>query len=231
MLSENYFFIYITLVYLTYHYGLDAQRWQNHMSATSAVWLQLIGGGLLLLGGSLLGMHLFFDSPLSAFGLGFSQWPLSLSSALILMLILGPLLFKASKQPTQQALYPLIRDSRWKKSTLVKYLLAWAFYLLGYEVFFRGLVLFGLLHYHPLDIGISIMVAIYVLAHLNKSAGETIGCIPLGYFWGYLTHFTGSIFHVVLVHIFIACTSQYFGFKHHPEMGWADETDENAATL
>jgi membrane protease YdiL (CAAX protease family) len=90
--------------------------------------------------------------------------------------------------------------------------------LFGYEVLFRGVLLFAAASVASGWSAIALMAVINALAHLTKGPKETIMSLPSSIAFGYVTLLTGSIWIPFVVHCLMAITTSYFSFRAHPEM-------------
>ena len=133
----------------------------------------------------------------------------------VLYAILAPILFLACRHPMQRAQYPQIRlpPEQWSGRLLAANAATWALYLLAYEWFFRGFLLFPLVAVWGLWPGMAVMVGLYVLVHLDKAPSEALGCFPMGVVFGLLAVETGGIFWPWVLHVGIAVGSEMFCLK------------------
>lgn len=138
------------------------------------------------------------------------------------MLILVPLPMIlarfVAKKPAHLAQYPQVREPVWNKKLLITDLLCWALYLLGYESFFRGVLLFGLVEYLSPWIAVMINVTIYSLVHIPKGRGEAIGAIPLGLLLCLITLTTGNFWVAFFVHLSMAWSNELFALRFHTDI-------------
>jgi membrane protease YdiL (CAAX protease family) len=121
--------------------------------------------------------------------------------------VLAPILLLVSRTPAHQARYPELRVPVWTPAIVWTNVWTWVAYLFAYELFFRGFLLGALVGAFGLWPGVAVMTALYVFVHLPKGAGETVGCIPMGIVFAWMTLETGAIWAAVLTHIGIALTS------------------------
>lgn len=165
----------------------------------------------------LLMISVFKEAP-SLYGLGFRfknpppQW----SYVLIPLTIL--LSYWTAGSPSNLAQYPQIRSRQWTPRILLLSNLTWVVFLAGYELMFRGFLLFTSIAFLDPWIAVIMNVAIYSLAHLYKGAMETFGAIPLGFLLCYLTLVTGNIWSAVLLHTLMALSNEWFSLRAHPHM-------------
>lgn len=135
-----------------------------------------------------------------------------------LLLIVIPLAAFSAKKEKNLVNYPQIRAKVWTTKTFRLNLIGWAVYLIGYELLFRGLLLFPLVEAYGIWLAIAVNVALYAATHIPKGLDETIGAAPLGFLLCLLTLMAGNIWIAVLVHIGMAWTNSLTALKHHPDI-------------
>jgi membrane protease YdiL (CAAX protease family) len=135
---------------------------------------------------------------------------------LLIIALLGS--FLQSKSPKNLKTYPQIRVKSWSKSLYVANILSWMIYLVGYELLFRGLLLFPLERNFGFWVAIFINVGIYSLTHMSKDYREALGCIPIGILLALIALKTQSILYPILIHWTMAVSNSIFSFYYHPEM-------------
>jgi len=74
-------------------------------------------------------------------------------------------------------------------------------FLLSYEFFFRGVLLFKFLEFTSLPLAILYGTILYVLIHIFDSRKEIIGAIPFGIILYLFTYFTNSIWYAFFIHL------------------------------
>ena len=74
-------------------------------------------------------------------------------------------------------------------------------FLLCYEFFFRGVLLFQFLEYVPLFPAMLYSTLLYVLIHSFDSRKEILGAIPFGFVLCLFAYYTNSVWYVFLIHI------------------------------
>ena len=141
-----------------------------------------------------------------------------LISIAVLCAIILPVVIKNAKKQDNLANYPQIRVPQWNKKAIGTNLFSWAIYLLGYEMLFRGLLLFPLVEAIGLWPAIAVNIGMYSGTHIPKGLNETIGAIPISIVFCLLSVLTGSIWIAFFVHLSIAWTNTSFSRKYHPEM-------------
>jgi len=134
---------------------------------------------------------------------------------LLFAMLIIPLILLRGKAPSNLAAYPQIRSKKWNMSIVVLSALTWVGYLLCYEFFFRGFLLFACQRALGIIPAIAINVLIYAIAHIPKGKFETIGAIPLGLVLCVLTIKTGSIWFAFLAHVIMALANEWLALYHN----------------
>ena len=199
-------------VFVAFHYFANAASWARRAGAdvgAPAHWFRQRAAGFVLLGvipaaaAPVLGWRLD--------GTGLLTLP---APDRTLLLVAGvcavtlPAILWSSRKPDFALHYPQIRVAAWDGPLRLKNGLTWALYLVGYEYFFRGFLLFGLTDALGAWPAVALTTFAYVLAHIHKNADETIGCIPMGVVFAWGTLWSGSIWGAWLAHVIIANTSE-----------------------
>ena len=132
--------------------------------------------------------------------------------------IIVPLISMNARRPEIFACYPQIRAELWTRKTIAAETLTWALYLLGYEILFRGLLLFTLAGSVGIWTAIAINTALYSATHIPKGMAETFAAIPFGVILCIMTLLSGSIWIAFVVHLVNALTISLAALKFNPEM-------------
>ena len=139
-------------------------------------------------------------------------WTLGLSAVVI------PVAYFSAQKPENLVNYPQIRAKKWTNKTVIINAAGWALYLLGYELLFRGVLLFPVVDHLGIWPAIAINIALYSATHIPKGMSETIGAAPLGLILCILTLTTGTIWIAFIVHLAMALTNCFTALKFHPDM-------------
>jgi membrane protease YdiL (CAAX protease family) len=144
--------------------------------------------------------------------------PYSFLWIMVLSLVAAPLAFISAKKEENLRNYPQIRSKHWTDRTFIINLLGWALYLFGYELLFRGTLLFPLVKTIGIWPAIAINIALYAATHIPKGLAETIGAIPLGFVLCILTIESETIWIAFIVHVVLAWTNSLTALAYHPEI-------------
>ena len=217
------------LMTATFAYALCFYFSQTSDTTPSALFRQrIIGFGFLGLL-PLLADVLWIPGTLAEHGLALGGAAIGAPAVAVLYAILAPVLFIACRQPMQLALYPEIRLplDQWNTPLIARNTATWALYLLAYEWLFRGFLLFPLVAAWGLWPGLSVMIGLYVIVHLDKAPSEAFSCFPMGVVFGLLALETGSIFWPWILHIGIAVGSEMFCLLARKRLGDDHATKSN----
>lgn len=146
---------------------------------------------------------------LDGIGLGLGDPVRGLGSVAVLGAIAVPVLLRAGRGAEVQAHYPQIRAETWTRRLLALSSASWVAYLIGYEVLFRGFLLFGLVG--PLGTwpAIWVVTALYVAVHVEKAPSEVIASVPMGIVFGGLALWTGAVWAPFALHLIIALAGEF----------------------
>ncbi|MCJ7820950.1 MAG: CPBP family intramembrane metalloprotease [Bacteroidales bacterium] len=147
--------------------------------------------------------------------ISFSVW--SALGLMVLAVISGWL---AARKARNFDRFPQIRAKDWTNTTLIVYIAGWAFYLLGYEVLFRGILLMPLADHLGIWPAIAINIALYSAAHLPQGPIEAWGAAPVGLILCLVTLASGTIWVAFFVHLTMALTNSLTTMALHPDISY-----------
>ena len=219
-------FALVTIGFSVYHFVCISVRVKSKYLAkfgevrgnTKFLWMTRYLGAMTIGIFPAIILLLITGKGLEDYGVAFKNHLTSLAWIGGLACIIIPMNFFNSKKEKNLAFYPNVREKEWTKKMVATNAFTWVAYLFGYELMFRGLLLFAtvpLLGEWP---AIVLNAAIYALVHVPKNLEETIGAIPLGVVLCLITLTTGTIWVAFFVHITLALSNFFFSLKHHPEM-------------
>lgn len=87
-------------------------------------------------------------------------------------------------------------------------------FLLCYEFFFRGVLLFQFLEFTTLTMAIIYSTILYVLIHIFDSKKEIIGAIPFGVVLCLFAYYTKSVWYVFFIHIALSAVYEISMFYY-----------------
>ncbi len=154
---------------------------------------------------------------LTAMGLTLAGATDSLAMAGATLVVLLPGVWLNARRPWFWTPYPEIRHDVWTPRLMALNALTWAAYLLAYELFFRGWLLFALEPGFGRWPAIAVMTALYVAVHLPKNPAEALGSLPLGVLFGATALWTGSILGPFVVHVVMAVATDALAVAACPQ--------------
>ncbi len=180
-------------------------------------WFGFVAMGIVPL---LISLYFLERTDLAYFGLTFipETATFSIIWTLGLCALVVPIASFSARKPKNLINYPQVRTKEWTKKVLFINALGWAMYLFGYELLFRGTLLFPLVDTLGVWPAIAINVALYSATHIPKGLDETIGAAPLGLVLCLLTLYSGTIWIAFLVHVAMAWTNEFTALKYHPDI-------------
>lgn len=117
--------------------------------------------------------------------------------AILTMLLSGVLAFKSATRISLKKNTLITKGL----SSILLYFSIRVFFLVCYEFFFRGIVLFTLLYVFGLYKAIIITTVLYVIIHGFDSRKEIIGSIPFGIVLCLFSYFSKSVIIACLIHL------------------------------
>ncbi|MBE0433966.1 CPBP family intramembrane metalloprotease [candidate division WOR-3 bacterium] len=129
---------------------------------------------------------------------------------LVFYLIFLVILFIAFKFTNLSNIYPLYRKARHGYSFFFFYQLAQLWYMLGWEFFFRGFMLFGLEKSFG-RLTVMVQALAFALAHFRKPQIEAYGAVLAGIILGLLALRSRSFLPCVVLHYMIVLTADILG--------------------
>lgn len=122
--------------------------------------------------------------------------------------------------------YPEAPVERWTTKRWLANAGAWAIYLAGYELLFRGLCLSVLVEAWGVSSGVAVTTALYAVAHLPKNMSESLGSFPMGVVLAALTLGSGSLGAAWMVHLLMALSADGFALLGRSD---ADSSERHGA--
>lgn len=154
--------------------------------------------------------HLLTGARLKDLGLGLGHWRAGLGWLAVgvpLAILAGRI---GSVGPAIRAVYPLDPTLLPESGGFVQHVFAQLLYFGGWEVLFRGVLLFGLrarIGALPANL---LQTAISVTAHFGRPFDEVLSAIPAGLLFGWIDLRVGSVWYVAVIHWMVGASLDYF---------------------
>lgn len=156
------------------------------------------------------------DSEVNYLNLDFTGWPAGIVFTLIFSGLAIWVAYRISLQPSTLKVYPQVRMSLWPTSLVARNAITWIIYMFGYELFFRGFLLFSALELVPVAAAIGINLVVYSAAHFHKGWKEILMAIPFGFLLCVMTLHSGNVWSAFIIHTTLALSNDWFALKMQP---------------
>lgn len=134
----------------------------------------------------------------------------------LLLLFFATLFLSAylSRVSVKKQLSKIERASCYNLSNASVYFIIRFVFLMCYEFFFRGVLLFKFLENNSLFVAIFYSTILYVLIHIFDSRKEIIGSIPFGIVLCLFAYYTNSVWYVFIIHMALSAVYEISLFYH-----------------
>lgn len=211
--SQLYYLITISfIVYFIISYAYKILKIQNVEEAL------LTSRGLLLinlkhiLGILLFGLIFYLITPEYRFLINSFEIP----NLNILLLVLGVVFISALLAFTlvKKNLKNKVEISQYSHNQGWIYFIIRIVFLISYEFFFRGVLLFFFIENNGLILAIIISTSLYVLIHIFDTKAEILGAIPFGIVLCLFSYFTNNIWAAFIIHGTLSGVYEVSMFNH-----------------
>jgi uncharacterized protein len=195
--------LYAPIALTIFRYYGSANFYNAHFGVSNSAASQYyyFMASLLLLGIIPLLIAAFgFRIKLADLGLGLGDKRLTFILTIIAIPVMILLAYLSSKNPAFRAEYPLNRTLLTDQTGVSAYLLIYGIYYIGWEIFFRGFMLFGLKDSLGEFNSILIQTIPSCLMHIGKPDAEIFSSIFAGLVFGWVVLKCRSIWPVFLGH-------------------------------
>lgn len=160
----------------------------------------------------LLALRLVFGMPFTDLGIMVGDWRWGTRFFLISALLGTPLVWLASSDPAFQAEYPLTKQAGESIITWSLWAGTYLIYYIGWEVYFRGVLLFGLCDRVGVSGALLFQTAVSTLVHIGKPFTEIVAAVPGGILLGAAALRSRSVVWPLLLHWYIGMAMDVFAF-------------------
>jgi len=187
--------------------------------------------GFLLLGFIPGLMYYFLFKPdITQFGISITALKDNFSLIFILILIISVTLFIAQKMNSERNSLQ-INLTEWNSYLFTINAVGWIIYLAGYEILFRGILLFECSNSFGFWPAIAINITIYSAIHMVNGKDQAIGALVFGSFACYLTLTRGTILIPFFMHISLSLISDYFSIRLNHQIHFVSAKKNNLTKL
>ncbi len=155
-------------------------------------------------------IRFLFKEPIASYGLQLGDWRFGLKAFLVLAPIMAAATYSSSKAPEFIAEYPLFKGASASPQAFFSHSMSYLLFYVGWEVYFRGFMQFGLRKALGDWNSILIQTLASCLLHIGKPAGEIYGSIIGALIWGIVAFRAQSILFIILLHWVLGVTLDFF---------------------
>jgi uncharacterized protein len=182
----------------------------NNSAAMAAEWYNYLSAFFLFGIFSLLLIKYVFKEPLKDYGLQLGDWRFWVPAVLIIGVVMMGLGYMSSKDPHFIAEYPLYKGAGASWQMFVVHAIGYLFFYVGWEMFFRGFMQYGLTPRFGAWGAILVQTVISCIAHIGKPTGEIYSAILGALVWGILVFRSRSILPAILTHWILGLSLDFF---------------------
>jgi membrane protease YdiL (CAAX protease family) len=176
-----------------------------------AAEIYAFASALLLLGVvSLLIIKFVFKEPLRNYGLTLGDWRFSLLALAVLLPVMAVISYPSSKDPQFLAEYPLFKGAGASAAAFAWHAIAYLFFYIGWEIFFRGFMQFGLREKFGDWFALLIQTGFACIVHIGKPDGEIYSSILGSLIWGLVAFRSRSLLTPILTHWVLGLSLDFY---------------------
>ncbi|MCI4442645.1 MAG: CPBP family intramembrane metalloprotease, partial [Lentimicrobium sp.] len=118
-----------------------------------------------------------------------------------LLILIIAIAFEQSKNAYEKSQSSSESFARLSSDFFISYFIVRALFLFSYELWFRGFLLFGCIHWFGIPLAVFINVTLYVLLHIFNGKKEALACIPFGLLVCFFSIVFNSASPAIMLHI------------------------------
>jgi membrane protease YdiL (CAAX protease family) len=211
--------LWVPLLLTTWKYYGSKAFYLQHLAEKFVVYgnpgqtaeLYAFASAFLLLGVcSLLFIKFVFKESLTQYGLQLGDWRFSLLTLAVLVPVMAVISFPSSKDPQFIAEYPLFKGAGASTAAFAVHAAAYLFFYVGWEIFFRGFMQFGLREKFGDWFAILIQTGFACIVHIGKPDGEIYSSILGSLIWGIVAFRSRSLLAPVLTHWVLGVSLDFY---------------------
>lgn len=159
---------------------------------------------------SLLFIRFILREPLSSYGITFGDWRFSLKAFAVLAPVFALITIPSASDPQFLAEYPLFKGAGASTGAFVEHAFAYLFFYIGWEIYFRGFMQFGLREKFGDWFALLIQVGFSCIVHIGKPDGEIYSSILGALIWGLVAFRSRSLLVPILTHWILGVSLDYY---------------------
>lgn len=151
-----------------------------------------------------------FKERFASYGLQVGDWRFGLKAFAILAPVFILASYTSINKPDFLAEYPLFKGACSSPSMFMSHALSYLFFYIGWEIYFRGFMQFGLRQSLGDWQSILVQTALSCIVHIGKPSGEIYSSIIGALVWGILAFRTRSLLFIILIHWLLGVSLDFF---------------------
>jgi membrane protease YdiL (CAAX protease family) len=151
-----------------------------------------------------------FKEKIADYGWQLGDWRFGLKAFLILAPLFVIASYTSINDPEFLAEYPLFKGAGGSASLFLGHSIAYLFFYIGWEAYFRGFMQFGLRGAMGDWNSILVQTALSCILHIGKPTGEIYASVLGAIIWGILAFRTRSIIWGLLIHWLLGVSLDFF---------------------
>jgi membrane protease YdiL (CAAX protease family) len=179
-------------------------------AAMTAEWYNYLSAFFLLGVISIAVIKFVFKESLAGYGLQIGDWKFWIPAVLVVGAVMVALSYPSAKDPQYIAEYPLYKGAGDSTQMFAIHAIAYLIFYLGWEIFFRGFMQFGLTERFGIWGAILVQVALSCIVHIGKPDSEIYSSILGGLVWGIMVYRSKSIWPSITTHWILGISLDYF---------------------
>jgi membrane protease YdiL (CAAX protease family) len=197
--SQSFYLAHVSDTIVLFNNAAMTAEWYTYFSAFFLF-------GILSLGI----VKFWFHEPLSSYGLGIGNWKFWIPATLVIGIVMVGLTYPSSKDPKFLAEYPMYKAAGASAATFALHCSAYLFFYIGWEIFFRGFMQYGLAGRFGAWAAILVQTALSCVAHIGKPDSEIYTSLLGGLVWGILVFRSKSIYPAIMTHWILGISLDFF---------------------
>ncbi len=151
-----------------------------------------------------------FHESLKDYGVRWGDWKFGMIAVAVLAPLFILAAYSSSHLPAFVAEYPLNKEAGVSAAAFLVHAVAYLFFYVGWEFYFRGFMQFGLRQRFGDWNSILVQTALSCILHIGKPSGEIYSSILGALVWGILVFRTRSLLYALIIHWLLGISLDFF---------------------
>jgi membrane protease YdiL (CAAX protease family) len=197
--SQTFYFRHLSSSFLLFSNISMTSEWYTYLMA-----FFLLGAAAVIV------IKTVFKENLSDYGLQTGDWKFWVPAVVVIGSMMAVLSYFSARDPQFAAEYPLFKGAGDSVSSFAFHAAGYLLFYVGWEIFFRGFMQFGLASRFGAWGAILVQTALSCIVHIGKPDTEIYSAILGGLVWGVLVYRSRSLYPAILTHWILGVSLDYF---------------------